>query len=391
MHRVFLFALFIAASNVSAGLISRGPYLENFTDKSAVIRFRVQPSTVAWLTYGAFPDCERFSTFSGFTSDHKVQLNGLLADTTHCYRIYLPVDGSTQAYKAFEGRLKTFKDEKNPALSFLVFGGPMPQGEELKKLVMSMSAFEEAEFAVYTGNITDTGLDIDADARYFSIYAPLLKIIPVYYTLGKMDYGANFNNRDGSGFIKTNFYPYHSVPLNGLPPHYYYFDDGDSRFIVLDGNSFEGAVFAPSLKKDSKQYMWLENVLKNTSKKWKFVFIHQPLYSTGESGGFNEAKEILAPLFEKYEVDIVFQGGDRDYERFKPLKEDQESDDGVIYVNAGGWPQEPSARDAEEEGPSDVFLQKPNFALLNIDGGRLEMKVYGPEGEILDSLAVEKK
>lgn len=390
MYRAVLFALVIAAGNGFASFISRGPYLENFTDKSAVIRFRVQPSTVAWLTYGAFPDCERFSTFSGFTSDHKVQLNGLLSDTTHCYRVYLPVDGSTQAYKAFEGRLKTFRDEKNPVFSFLVFGGPGVPGEELKKLVMNMSSIEEAEFAIHTGNLTDTGLDIDADACYFSLYAPLLKMIPVYYALGKMDYGANFDSRDGSGFIKTNFYPYHSVPLNGLPPHYYYFDDGDSRFIFLDGNSFEGAVFAPSLKKDSKQYIWLENVLRNTSKKWKFVIIHQPLYSTGEHGPVDEEKEILSPLFEKYAVDIVFHGRDRDYERFKPIKEDQESDDGVIYVNVGGWAQQPEERGGEDD-LSDVFLQKLSFAFLKIDGNRLEMKVYGTEGEILDLLSVEKK
>lgn len=390
MKKIIVFLLALLCHQAVASIISRGPYMENFTEKSAVIRFNVSPSTVAWLSYGAFPDCERFSTFSGFNNEHKIQLNGLLSDTTHCYRIYLTIDNSTNAYKAFEGRFKTFKDEKGSNTSFLIFGDSTNGIDEQKKLVEDMLKFDEAEFAIHTGNLTNTGLDIDADEQYFSIYSRLLSRIPVYISIGIKDYGPNFDNKDGAGFIKTNFSLHHGGLNNGLPPHYYFFDSGPARFIVLDGNSFSKAIFSPSLKKGSRQYIWLENVLKNTSKKWKFVVIHQPLYSTGESGGYQEEVETLSPIFERYGVDMVFQGGDHDYERFKPIKEGQASEDGVVYVTIGGYNGVMGAR-GEKEDFSEVFVQKPHFAFLKIEDDKLEMKVYGPEDELIDSLIIEKK
>jgi len=390
MKKTIVFLLALLYHQVGASTVSRGPYVENFTEKSAVVRFRVNPSTVAWFSYGAFPDCERFSTFSGFTDEHKIRLNGLLSNTTHCYRIYLPVDNSTNAYKAFEGSFKTFKDENNSVLSFLIFGDSVNGNDEQKKLVVNMLKFDEVDFAVHTGNLTNTGLDIDADKEYFSIYSPLLNRIPVYISLGKKDYGPNFDNKDGAGFIKTNFSPYHTVPLNGLPPHYYFFDDAVARFIVLDGNYFSGALFSPSLKKGSKQYIWLENVLKNTSKKWKFVIIHQPIYSTGENSVVGEEREILSPIFEKYGVDIVFQGGDHNYERFKPIKESKPAEEGVIYVTIGGYNGVVGAK-GEVDELSEVFVEKPHFAFLKIEGDKLEMNVYGPDEELIDSLIIEKR
>ncbi|MEW5951951.1 MAG: metallophosphoesterase [Elusimicrobiota bacterium] len=385
LKEALVFLLFFAAS-LNAAIIKRGPYVEDFTQKSAVISFRTFPATFTWLTYGAYPDCERFATFSGFDTDHKIRLNGLLEDTTHCYRIYLPVDLSTYSYKAFEGYFRTFREEKNEILSFLVLGTSNDDGEDQKKLADSMLKIEDSEFAVHTGNVVKSGLDKDANEEYFLLYKDLIKRIPVYISLGDLDFGPNFNNKDGAGFLKENFIPYRSWPRNGMGPHYYFFDQAHARFIVLDSNAFAGGLYSPELKKDSKQYIWLENVLKNDTHKWKFVVIHHPIYSSSFPT-IAEEKEVLTPMFETYGVDMVFQYGGGGYERFKPIREDEEDESGVTYVSLG-WGQE----DKKEDNPlTDIFLAGNYFAHIKIEGLKLEMKIYDSSGTVKDVFVLEKK
>ena len=56
------FVLF--ACPAGAATLLRGPYVENVTDEMATVRFRTDIATVAWLSYGLYPDCERFLTLS---------------------------------------------------------------------------------------------------------------------------------------------------------------------------------------------------------------------------------------------------------------------------------------------------------------------------------------
>lgn len=383
----FLF-FFVAGNcvNLSAAYISRGPYLEDFSKNSAVIRFRTVPATFSWLTYGAYPDCERFTTFSGFNSEHNVRLNGLLSDTTHCYRIYLTVDGSTNSYKAKEGYFRTFRDETTAIANFLVFGSSHEDISQQKELVKAAEKLEDAEFIIHTGNLTRSGLDISSDEEFFSVYDPLLSKLPFYCALGPLDYGPNYNSKEGVGFLKENFVRYHSAARNGMSVHYYFFDQGNARFIFLDSNAYAGSLYSPSLKKDSKQYAWLEYVLKNTKQTWKFVILHHPLYSSFMQP-IDEQRDTLAAMFETYGVDIVFQYGGAGYERFKPIRDGEEDESGVVYICLGWGKQEK----VQDSSLSEIALVGNYFLRTRIEGNTLEIKVYDSLGEIKDSYYREKK
>ncbi len=88
-----------------------------------------------------------------------------------------------------------------------------------------------------------------------------------------------------------------------------------------------------NLSRATAQYKWLYYTLKNCSEdsniKWKFIYFHYPAFS---SGGFNSDPAIegwttqflrqhLVPLFEYFNVSIVFSGHEHDYERTYPIKE----------------------------------------------------------------------
>ena len=77
---------------------------------------------------------------------------------------------------------------------------------------------------------------------------------------------------------------------------------------------------------------WLEQELKASSSKWKIPVFHHPLYSSGDRHGSDiSLREVLEPLFLKYNVSVVLTGHDHFYERVKPQK-------GIVYfvVGSGG-------------------------------------------------------
>ena len=81
-----------------------------------------------------------------------------------------------------------------------------------------------------------------------------------------------------------------------------------------------------------EQIKWLEKELAGSNSAWKIVFFHHPLYSSGERHGSDiRLREVLEPLFVKYNVSLVLTGHDHFYERVKPQK-------GIPYfvVGSGG-------------------------------------------------------
>ena len=81
-----------------------------------------------------------------------------------------------------------------------------------------------------------------------------------------------------------------------------------------------------------EQFQWLEKELKASGSDWKIAFFHHPLYSSGDRHGSDvRLREVLEPLFLKYNVSVVLSGHDHFYERVKPQK-------GIAYfvVGSGG-------------------------------------------------------
>lgn len=392
MRRALLtLALLAACAPARAASLLRGPYLENMSRDMVTVRFRLDVSTPVWLTYGAAPDCERFQTILPSQKEQKAPLFGLLPDTTHCYRIYLPAEGTAGVYKAFEGKFSTFKPEDKPYFSFLAFGdsGAGSATPEQLALAAQMDKFSP-DFVLHTGDMTESGLDSDADAQYFKPYAALMARAPFFAALGNHDYGADMKSAAGKGFIKANYAPFHSVPLTGLPPHYYFFDTANARFFVLDANAFHGALYAPPLTPGSKQYKWLDYYLGKGDKAWKFVVVHEPLYSTGAHETSEAQLAALEPLFVKHGVDVVFQGHDHDYERTVPLKDGVPDEaDGVVYVTLGGGGAPLYIQRRNEEW-SEKFVPSYTFAVADVKAGALNMTVYNKDGDVVDTLGIEK-
>jgi predicted MPP superfamily phosphohydrolase len=111
------------------------------------------------------------------------------------------------------------------------------------------------------------------------------------------------------------------------------FNMGDKLYYSFKAPRQDVRFFAfESTYPDPEQVKWLEDELKGSREAWKVMFFHHPLYSSGgRHGSDTQLRDVLEPLFIKYNVSMVLTGHDHFYERTKPQK-------GIVYfvTGAGG-------------------------------------------------------
>ncbi len=96
-------------------------------------------------------------------------------------------------------------------------------------------------------------------------------------------------------------------------PNYYSFTTGSWHFVSL--NSMSHYVGTST---SSAQYQWLAADLSANTAPCTMVFWHEPLYNVGPEGDQTGMQAIWSLLVQD-KVDIVLNGHDHDYQRWKPL------------------------------------------------------------------------
>lgn len=91
------------------------------------------------------------------------------------------------------------------------------------------------------------------------------------------------------------------------------FDFGDSHWLMLDANWYMDWS-NPALR------AWVDEDLRASDKRWKFVVFHQPPFSTDVKHADEQRMRLLADIFEKHGVAVVFGGHNHAYERTHPLR-----------------------------------------------------------------------
>lgn len=139
-----------------------------------------------------------------------------------------------------------------------------------------------------------------------------------------------------------------------------------------------------------RQTDWIEQQLANSTATWKFAVFHFPPYN-GKAPYENIQQEWL-PLFDEFQVDMVFSGHMHYYMRSKPIKGDKiaEGDErGTVYVISIGIP------GRTEEIPEEPYAAVRNqgqglYQHLRIDGNRLAYRSFNKEGDTVDTLEIRK-
>ncbi len=390
MRRILFLVILFCALDVQGAHIVRGPYLENATPTSMTLRWQTDAPAVSWLEYGPAPRCNQIMTLTPAVSNHKVVLYGLVPNQDFCYHLYVENASKNGVQEPINGTFRTLFSPERKVVTFLALGSTGDDaltdpsaGAVGRQALAGFMAKEKADFVLHTGNITPDGLNTQADESLFRPFASVLRNTPLFVALGPQEYGAQRAQSDSKSFLYNNYTRYHDMTWSNATPKYYYFDTANARFIVLDTNISQGAVWAPDINEESAQTKWLKTTLSSAGDKWKIVVMNAPAYSTGVNGSNLEVAAAWVKLFETYGVNLVLQGGDTNYERTFPLRNGETHSRGVTYVTLGTAAPTPTKR-VYEDSYTARFVSARHYAVGKIVDRKLTFTVYSDTGKQLD-------
>lgn len=299
---------------------------------------------------------------------HMTTIDTLDPDTTYYFRCGGDVGGWSE-----ERIFKTAPTSESDFV-FVVGGDSQELGGQMAVTSQAMAQFN-ASFVVHVGDMVDDGNDQsqwdkwfdDVNDNWVGLNDYTIPIIP---TLG--------NHEENS----TKFYSQFALPNN---EQWYYYDWGNVRLIILncEANSTQ-------IQIDQKE--WLEDVLNSAdSSMWKMVFFHRNVYHSGGHENATDLQTHWVPVFDHYNVNIVFQGHNHHYHRTKPLRNNKiasPNTNGTIYITASGW--DANLRDVNPQQYTAHAKKTYNFVLMNASNDFLYLEAKDSSGNTFDYLWLYK-
>jgi predicted phosphodiesterase len=307
---------------------------------------------------------------------HEIRLTDLKPETSYVYRVTTTCADGRKLVS--QPRTFTTAVKEGSPFSFAVVGDTQNNGKMTGRIAQLIFD-RRPNFVVHCGDVVEEG-----KARWrwvdelFGPSAELFAHVPVLPTIG------NHEKND------ANYYRYFALPG---PKYYYRYRYGNADFFAVDSNK--------SLEPKSEQYEWLDRELAASDAKWKFVYHHHPAWSsvfndygktTGEARENDANVKNLFALYEKHKVDVVFNGHIHYYERTWPIRGGKvDRQNGVVYITTGG-----GGGQLSKPGPSPMWFKAQlradhHFCLVNIHGGRLELKAFDQNGNLFDTLDIDKE
>ena len=303
---------------------------------------------------------------------HRIRVADLKPGTKYGYRVQQGTEEYSASFRTCPGddrpvRFMVYSDSETepessntPPVEWPLAPGSNRPSDITKYLVDQTVGYQEncalmasrnPDFLLVTGDLVETGgeqRDWDEFWRHNAgNLGRIASSVPILPALGNHENFAGAGggySAEGANFATDKFLTYFEVPLNSAqnPKHhgrYYRIDYGPITIITVDSSdglphksaadtnhNLEGSN-APDFNPGSEQYRWLESQLADARIKSRFTFVqfHHTMYGSGPhsiplghdgfSGQSGIAMRVLAPLFFRYGVDLVFSGHDEMLER----------------------------------------------------------------------------
>lgn len=246
---------------------------------------------------------------SGVIRGNAVTVNNLQSGTEYIYQVG---DGKTWS------PTRTFRTTENTnKFSFGAFGDLQASSIDMMNRLLTMGTTlgqmqQKPFFNLNVGDINDT----DDRYDYVSFYGHLLDQsadfgnIDMISAYGNHEYmgtpdADNIKFLNGHHTVEPS--PNYDARIVGTGSHAVEY--GNMLVISLD---WEHKGVAPSTAMMTEQAKWLEEILSKTDKTWKVVTMHYPIYPYASTAG---SQSIIAPVLDKYNVQVVFCGHGHTFER----------------------------------------------------------------------------
>lgn len=300
-------------------------------------------------------------------------LRELTPDTTYIYAVGDPGGDVWSA----EAEFTTAPASTSEPVTFLVTGDTHQKESWGALMEIALARHPEAAFYNIAGDLVNTGQYRSDWDEFFHHGRNTINRIPLMPSLGNHDVIDGL----GPGVFKSLFALPEHGPDTLEPEQAYAFEYGDVLFINMDCTA-EIAV----------QDAWLEETLKNSTATWKFASYHFPNFDPRYKEDYQVITDHWSALFEKYHVDMVFQGHTHRYFRTTPIRNETPMEspaNGTIYVCTIAIPNRPG-RTAEAPYIAKAFSGIPLYQTITVEGNRLVYEARDAEGALHDALTIEK-
>jgi hypothetical protein len=293
-----------------------------------------------------------------------------------CHREELPKETVRKSAVAVEelhpGDGELALPKRTGSLKFAVIGdsgrGDKAQNDVAAQMVLWREKFPFDLVLMLGDNIYDRHTAEDYAAKFERPYKALLD--------GGVTFQAAIGNHDDAAQVY-----YDKFNMGG--ERYYTFRrsnqplglaGGGVRFFVLDSRTL-----------DPEQLAWLEKGLDQTGSRWKIVYFHHPIYTSGRyATGARTLRPVLEPYLVKGDVDVVLSGHEHFYERTFPQR-------GITYFVEGAS----GSLRLNDIRPSRLtargFDTDYTFMLMEISGDELFFQTITRKGVTVDAGVIRKK
>ena len=141
-----------------------------------------------------------------------------------------------------------------------------------------------------------------------------------YIALGNHDYKGEVQAEIDYSKISRRW----NMPGRYFAVHKKINDTTSADFYIIDTSPFQSAYYKTDehhvMGQDTaKQMRWIDSCLTNSKSRWKLVFGHHPVYSSGSAHGkeTGDMEARFAKFFDEKGVDAYFCGHDHDFEYLK--------------------------------------------------------------------------
>lgn len=294
------------------------------------------------------------------------------------------------------GRISEYREKFYP-----VYNADQPSGESGAPLLRSVP------FVAAPGNHDTATRDLDKypDGLAYFLYWRQPLNGPLHAAFGGLTGGpANqeaFRGAAGPRFPKASNFS---------------FDYGNAHWTVLDSNPYADW-------SDPELRRWVAADLEGArGAAWKFVGFHHPGFNSSKAHFEDQQMRVLADVFEKGGVDVVFAGHVHNYQRSRPLtfqpgkfnfkdkrvvegefQIDRKYDGtektkpkGVIYIVTGGGgaglydPDQTGKPESWQPFTEKFFSTMHSFTVMEIGGRKAELRQVAADGTVVDRWTVAK-
>lgn len=353
---------------------------------------------------------------------HKTTVSELTPNTRYRYRV-----GDGEYWQ--EGSFLTApeKGDTRPVKFLFVADSQESSRENYQSILKSVlnKAFDlnpDIRFMMHAGDMVNRGMNgqewgwfFEAGEKYFRNY-PIAPIVGNHEAGGVVTTGPQQEN--------SAYLPFFNNPSNNTVKYAegsaYSFNYGEAHLLCLDIQNLYDAMDIQAKTGDGSLLHsalgWIKKDLADpaTGERWKIVTMHQPIY--GANRDEEELRRVIAPIFDRFKVDLVITGHDHYYFRSFPMRYDSLKNDGepvpmdqfgTVYVIGGStcakmYPQKFAKTYQAVVMAKAIFpgrypflrnepLLQQNYSTFTVKSEELHYQFFDRDGNLKDEVLLKKE